>query len=115
MNDRTAKAAVMPKLCMITVPGLEVGDWRLVHDPLLDEFPQVTDVLATTMKETVLVVYEDAAPDAAGRWLDTVSETILNCRRSRSRPRRVTSRRRDRVPRDPRRPCAGAHRAGLPT
>jgi hypothetical protein len=23
---------VMPKLCMITVPGLEDGDWRLVHD-----------------------------------------------------------------------------------
>lgn len=53
----------MPSLCLITVPGLEVSsDWRLVHDRLLDEFPEVTDVLATTMKETILVVYEHAAP-----------------------------------------------------
>lgn len=80
----------MPSLCLITVPGLEVSsDWRLVHDRLLDEFPEVTDVLATTMKETILVVYEHAAPGAAGRWLDTVSETILNRRHSRSAQRRV--------------------------
>jgi hypothetical protein len=64
---------------LITVPGLEVSsDWPLVHDRLLDEFPEVTDVLPTTMKETILVVHEHASPADASRWLDTVSETILN-------------------------------------
>jgi hypothetical protein len=73
----------MPSLCLITVPGLEVSsDWPLVHDRLLDEFPEVTDVLATTMKETILVVHEHSAPGDAGRWLDTVSETLLSRRRS---------------------------------
>jgi hypothetical protein len=68
----------MPKLCLITVPGLEVrSDWRLVHDRLLDEFPKVTDVLATTMPETILILYEEAASLDPGRWLDTVSETIF--------------------------------------
>jgi hypothetical protein len=71
----------MTRLCLITVPGLEVrSDWRLVHDRLLDEFPEVTDVLATTMKETILVVFEQAAPGDASRWLDTVSGTILSRR-----------------------------------
>jgi hypothetical protein len=60
------------------------SDWRVVHDRLLDEFPEVTDVLATTMKGTILIVYEHAAPADAGQWLDTVSETILSRRR---RPR----------------------------
>jgi hypothetical protein len=68
----------MPKLCLITVPGLEVrSDWRLVHDRLLDDFPEVTDVLATTMPETILILHEDAATIDPGRWLDTVSETIF--------------------------------------
>ncbi|MBV9196013.1 MAG: hypothetical protein JO168_17895 [Solirubrobacterales bacterium] len=81
----------MPKLCLITVPGLEVrSDWRLVHDSLLDEFPQVADVLATTMKETILVVYEGVDGGDAGRWLDTVSETILNRRNSRSAREHLT-------------------------
>jgi hypothetical protein len=43
----------MAKLCLITVPGLDVrADWRTVHDRLLDDFPKVTDVLATTISET---------------------------------------------------------------
>jgi hypothetical protein len=80
----------MPNLCLITVPGLKVSsDWRLVHDRLLDEFPEVTDVLATTIKETILVVYEHAAPGDSGRWLDTVSETLLHRRKRNGTPRRV--------------------------
>ena len=68
----------MPSLCLITVAGLEVSsDWRLVHDRLLDEFPEVTDVLATTINETIVVVHEHAAPADEGRWLDTISETLL--------------------------------------
>jgi hypothetical protein len=71
---------VRPKLYLITVPELEVSShWRAVHDRLLDEFPEVTDVLATTTKSTVLIVYQ-GMPDADG-WLETVSETILGSRR----------------------------------
>ena len=103
----------MPDLCLITIPGLEVGDWRVVHDRLLDEFPQVTDVLATTMKETILVVYEDAASGDAGRWLDTVSETIANCRRSRSSPRRVTGSHRGQPGSSRRRSFGGAQPVAL--
>jgi hypothetical protein len=70
----------MPKLYQITVPGLQVSsDWRLIHDRLLDEHPEVTDVLPTTTKGTIMIVYE--GPDEAGAWLETVSETILHFRR----------------------------------
>jgi hypothetical protein len=70
---------VTPKLYLITVPGLEItSDWRVVHDRLLDEFPEVTDVLATTMKGTILILYGGLAQ--ADAWLENVSETILNFR-----------------------------------
>jgi hypothetical protein len=69
----------MQKLYQITVPELRVSaDWRLIHDRLLDEFSEVTDVLPTTMKSTILIVYEGS--DDAGAWLETVSETILHFR-----------------------------------
>lgn len=104
----------MPKLCLITVPGLEVrSDWRLVHDRLLDEFPQVSDVLPTTISETILVVYDEAAPGDPGRWLDTVSDTILAWRRNRSGTKRA-ARTRGEVHRGPRRASAGAHLVALP-
>jgi hypothetical protein len=71
----------MASLCLIIVPGLDVSsDWRLVHDRLLDEFPVVMDVLPTTMRETVLVVYQRTAPGDPSGWLDTVSETLLSRR-----------------------------------
>jgi hypothetical protein len=80
---------VTPKLYLITVPGLEItSDWRVVHDRLLDEFPEVTDVLATTMKGTILIRY--GGPAHADAWLETVSETILNFRQVGCAPRRVT-------------------------
>ncbi|MEA2145514.1 MAG: hypothetical protein QOG59_1101 [Solirubrobacteraceae bacterium] len=71
----------MPRLFMVTVPGLNVAsDWAAVHDRLLDDFPQVTDVLATTMTATLLIVYEgDAHIDA---WLEGVSAGILSRRMS---------------------------------
>jgi hypothetical protein len=64
---------------MLTVPWLEVkSDWRAAHDRLLDDFPEVTEVLATTMPATLLIVHEgDADVDA---WLATVSEAILSRR-----------------------------------
>ena len=84
----------MPQLYMITAPGLQVkSDWAAVYDRLLDDFPQVTDVLATTMTETLLIVYEgDADVDA---WLDGVSDAILSRRISAARGA-------TRVPTDPR-------------
>jgi hypothetical protein len=62
----------MQRLYQVTVPGLDVvSDWRVVHDRLLDQFAEVTDVLATTMKGTILLVYEGSAdPD---EWLETVA------------------------------------------
>lgn len=99
----------MPRLCLIMVPGLDVSsDWRLAHDRLLDEFPEVTDVLATTMKETILVVYEHAAPGKPGRWLDTVSEALLGRRHSRSTQGHSTPSRRSVGPRHARQSSIGA-------
>lgn len=75
----------MPQLYMLTVPGLEVKlDWSAVHDRLLDDFPNIADVLATTMTGTILIAYRGNADVDA--WLEDVSETILS--------RRLTSGRR---------------------
>jgi hypothetical protein len=114
--SRPRKApAAMSKLCMITVPGLLVSsDWRLVHDRLLDEFSEVSDVLATTIEETILVIHEPATPENADRWLETVSETILNRRHSRSTPSRLTESRRGHRARHRRRSSASVHRVGAP-
>jgi hypothetical protein len=69
----------MPRLCMLTVSGLDVAsDWAAVHDRLLDTFPEVTDVLATTITGTLLIVYEGHA-DIDG-WLAGVSEGVLSRR-----------------------------------
>jgi hypothetical protein len=66
----------MPRLYMITVPGLEVkSDWRVVHDRLLDDFDKVDDVLPTTTPETLLVVYRGRA--RVDEWLDAMSEGVL--------------------------------------
>jgi hypothetical protein len=64
---------------MITVPGLEVrSDWAAVHDRLLDDFPAISDVLATTIPATVLVVHE--GPPEIDAWLDGIGEAILSRR-----------------------------------
>jgi hypothetical protein len=76
----------MAKLCLITVPGLDVrADWRTVHDRLLDDFPKVTDVLATTMSETILIAYDGRGDIDA--WFDVASDTI-RMRRQDVRPSR---------------------------
>ncbi len=69
----------MPQLYMITVPGLEVrSDWGAVHDRLLDDFPSITDVLATTLASTVLIVYDGRVD--VDSWLDSISDAILSRR-----------------------------------
>jgi hypothetical protein len=66
---------------MITVPGLQVkSDWAAVHDRLLDDFPPLKDVLATTIPETLLIVYE--GDDDIDAWLDAISDGILSRRLS---------------------------------
>jgi hypothetical protein len=69
----------VPRLFMFTVPGLKVAsDWLTVHDRLLDAFPEVIDVLATTMPETLLIVYQGELN--IDDWLEGVSAGILGCR-----------------------------------
>jgi hypothetical protein len=69
----------VPRLLMLTVPGLKVAsDCGAVHDRLLDDFPGITDVLATTMTATLLIVHEgDADVDA---WLEGITDGILSRR-----------------------------------
>jgi hypothetical protein len=65
----------MPQLYMITVPGLDVRtDWLAVHDRLLDDFPGVNDVLATTVPATLLLVYEGQAQSDA--WLEALGQAL---------------------------------------
>ena len=67
------------KLYSLTLPGLDVrSDWRVVHDRLLDDFPAIDDVLATTITATILIVYEGAAQ--IGGWLASIDEAILSRR-----------------------------------
>ena len=75
----------MPRLYMVTVPGLQVkSDWRIVHDRLLDDFSKVNDVLPTTTPDTLLIVYRGRPH--ADAWLDAISETVL-IRRARAAAR----------------------------
>ncbi len=82
----------MPRLFMLTVPGLRVAShWAAVHDRLLDDFPGITDVLATTMAATLLIVYQgDASVDA---WLESVSDGILSRSISVGNPPRMRTQR----------------------
>ena len=67
------------KLYSLTLPGLHVrSDWRAVHDRLLDDFPEIDDVLPTTTTATILIVYEGFAQ--IDGWLEAIDEAILNRR-----------------------------------
>jgi hypothetical protein len=88
-KDETATSAstltetepAVPRLCMITVPGLQVKlDCAAVHDRLLDDFPQISDVLATTIPETLLIAYD--GDDDIDAWLVGICDGILSRRLS---------------------------------
>ena len=65
----------MQKLYEITIPGLSVAaDLPAVRYRLLADFPDVLDVLATTMPATVLIVYRGVAKLDA--WLDALSDSV---------------------------------------
>jgi hypothetical protein len=73
---------------MLTVPGLKVAsEWGAVHDRLLDDFPGITEVLATTMTATLLIVHEGEADVDA--WLEGISDGILSRRLSAGNAPRV--------------------------
>ena len=71
----------MHKLYEITIPGLSVAsELPAVRHRLLADFPDVLDVLATTMPATVLIVYRGApAPDP---WLEALSDSVARRRAS---------------------------------
>ena len=63
------------KLYMVTVPGLRVtSDFASVRDRLLDDFPGVLDVLPTTIKATLLIVYEGRSN--LDGWLERASYEV---------------------------------------
>jgi hypothetical protein len=67
------------KLYLLTLPGLEVrSDWRAVHDRLLDDFPEIEQVLPTTMASTLLLVYEGRAQ--VDGWVDSIGAALLGTR-----------------------------------
>lgn len=66
----------MQKLYEITIPGLSVAaDLPAVRHRLLADFPDVLDVLATTMPATVLIVYRGVAK--LDNWLDALSDSVV--------------------------------------
>jgi hypothetical protein len=90
----------MRRLYVVTVPGLNVAsDWAAVHDRLLDDFPEVTGVMATTMTATLLIVYEGEANIDA--WLEGISAGILSPGLSVQGAPRVRARTPDRDRRSP--------------
>jgi hypothetical protein len=65
----------MPRLYQITIPGLFVArHWRPVRARLLQAFPEINDVLATTIPATLLVNYSGAPQVDA--WLAAVSDAV---------------------------------------
>lgn len=67
------------KLYSLTLPGLDVrSDWRVVHDRLLDDFPAIDDVLATTTVATVLIVHHGFAQ--VDGWLHSIDTALLSRR-----------------------------------
>ena len=61
---------------MVTVPGLRVtSDFASVRDRLLDDCPGVLDVLPTTIKATLLIVYEGRVNLDA--WLERAGDEVV--------------------------------------
>jgi len=65
----------MQRLCRITVPGLSLNsDFEGARRRLLEEFPNIHDVVATTLPATVLVLYSGAGEGDA--WYDALLDSI---------------------------------------
>jgi hypothetical protein len=61
----------MQRLCRITVPGLSVKrDFTAARLRLLDDFPNIHEVIATTAPSTLLVL--SSGPEDVDAWLDAL-------------------------------------------
>ena len=81
----------MLRLYQITIPGLSMtDDFPAARRRLLADFPRVVEVLAMTMRSTVLVAY--LGEDEVDAWLDAVSDSVATRRMSRRRSHAVRRR-----------------------
>jgi hypothetical protein len=64
----------MQRLCRITVPGLSARDFTTARERLLDEFPGIHEVVATTAPGTLLVIY--AGSTDVDAWLATLLDSV---------------------------------------
>jgi hypothetical protein len=66
---------VTQRQCRITVPGLSIKrDFTAARQRLLDDFPNVHEVVATTAPATLLVLYSGSEDPAA--WLDALLDSV---------------------------------------
>ena len=74
-SPRRRRGHAIPRLYQITIPGLSItAHFSAVRRRLLADFPEVIDVLATTMPGTVLIAYRGEADSDA--WLDALGEAV---------------------------------------
>jgi hypothetical protein len=65
----------MPRLYQITIPGLSLkADFTAARRRLIVDFPQVMEVLRTTIPATVLVAY--VGEDEVDAWLAALSDCV---------------------------------------
>ncbi|MCW3027611.1 MAG: hypothetical protein JWN81_822 [Solirubrobacterales bacterium] len=63
------------RICRITVPGLSIRrDFEAARLRLLEDFPNVQEVVATTAPATLLVLYSGA--DEVDGWLDSLLDSV---------------------------------------
>jgi hypothetical protein len=87
----------MQRLCRITVPGLSIErDFTAARRRLMDEFPNIEEVVATTAPGTLMVL--STGPEDVDGWLEALRGA--GAKRRTSAPRRLLGLRRRRVPGD---------------
>lgn len=75
------------RICRITVPGLSIRrDFEAARLRLLEDFPNVQEVVATTAPATLLVLYSGA--DEVDTWLDSLLDSVTT---GQDRPRSLLS------------------------
>jgi hypothetical protein len=76
----------MQNLCEITIPGLSIkAEYPAVRHRLLADFPDVLEVLQTTTRATVLVVFR--GEEEFDAWVDALSDSVATRRMSLGRSR----------------------------
>jgi hypothetical protein len=63
----------MQRLCRITVPELSIkSDFTAARQRLLADFPNIHEVVATTVPGTMLIIYSGS--DEADAWYDALAD-----------------------------------------